>query len=452
MLRAGVDLGGTKIQVAIVDKLNRVLGTDRRPTPTVGTPDGVTDTIASSVKAAVVNAGVDLEDLVGVGVGGPGQIDAKAGTLSNAGNLPGWMVTSPLAAELSDRLGGVPVELGNDVQVGVNAEVRLGAGREYTSLIGVFCGTGVGGGVVINNELWIGRGAAGEIGHMKVMAKDGAPCGCGRFGCMEAYAGRAAMELQARKWHKKGKKTQLFKIMKKKGKPRLASGVWDKALKDNDKMAHKLIDRAVWALGAGIASAVNLTDVQAVIIGGGLGIRLGQPFVDDIRDAMMPSLIKPQDPPVVLLAELGDMGGALGAALLVEQYIKPVATTAGAKKVAKKAPARRPVNQTAAKTSAAVARQPAPVPVTAAKKAATRKAAAKKTTTARTTAAAKRAPAKKAAAGTTAAKKAPARKTAAKRAPAKKTAAKKAPAKKAAASPTTAARIAEAARVLTTRS
>lgn len=457
MLRAGVDLGGTKIQVAIVDKLNRVLGTDRRPTPTVGTPDGVTDTIASSVKAAVVNAGVDLEDLVGVGVGGPGQIDAKAGTLSNAGNLPGWMITYPLAAELSDRLGGVPVELGNDVQVGVNAEVRLGAGREYTSLIGVFCGTGVGGGVVIDNELWIGRGAAGEIGHVKVMAKDGALCGCGRYGCMEAYAGRAAMELQARKWHKKGKKTNLFKIMKKKGKPRLASGVWDKALKTNDKMAHKLIDRAIWALGAGIASAVNLTDVQAVIIGGGLGIRLGQPFVDDIRDAMMPSLIKPQDPPVVLLAELGDMGGALGAALLVEQYIKPVATKAGAKKVAKKAPARRPVNQTAAKTSAAVARQPAPVPVTAAKKAATRKAAAKKATTARTTAAgAKRATAKKAPAKKTAAKKAPARKAPAKRAPAKKapakkTAAKRAPAKRAAASPTTAARIAEAARVLTAR-
>ena len=73
-----------------------------------------------------------------------------------------------------------------------------------------------------------------------------------------------------RKWHKKGKKTNLFKIAKKKGKPRLASGVWDKALKTNDKMAHKLIDRAIWALGAGIASAVNLTDVQAVIIGGGL--------------------------------------------------------------------------------------------------------------------------------------------------------------------------------------
>ena len=432
MLRAGVDLGGTKIQVAIVDKLNRVLGTDRRPTPTVGTPDGVTDTIASSVKAAVADAGVDLEDLVGVGVGGPGQIDKDAGTLSNAGNLPGWMITYPLSAELSQRLGGVPVELGNDVQVGVNAEVRLGAGREYNSLLGVFCGTGVGGGLVIDDELWLGRGAAGEVGHMKIMAKGGAKCGCGRRGCMEAYAGRAAMELTARKWAKKGMQTDLFKIMEKKGKPRLASGVWDTALKRNDKMATTLINRAVWALGAGIGSAVNLTDVQAVIIGGGLGIRLGQPFVDDIRKAMLPNLIKPQDPPVVLLAELGDMGGALGAALLVEKYIKPPVRKAGAKKAVSR-PIRKTVNQTAATTSAAVAKQPAPAPTkAAAKKAPARKAPAKK-------APARRAPAKKAVA-----QKAPAKKAVTRKAPVKKAAAKKAPVKRATATKTAATRKAPA--------
>lgn len=337
MLRAGVDLGGTKIQVAIVDQLNRVLGTDRRPTPTTGTPDNVTDEIAASVRAAADNAGVSLDEIGGVGLGGPGQIDVDAGTLSNAGNLPGWMITYPLVHELSSRLDGKPVRLGNDVQVGVNAEVRLGAGREYHSLIGVFCGTGVGGGVVINNELWIGRGAAGEIGHMQVQAKDGAPCTCGRTGCMEAYAGRSAMEIQARKWHAEGKKTDLFKIMEKKAKPRLASGVWDAALKKNDPMAKKLVDRAIWALGSGIASAVNLLDVEAVIIGGGLGIRLGQPFADSIKEAMLPHLIKPATPPAVLVAELGDLGGALGAALLAEHLTDLPAQRADAPASATKA-------------------------------------------------------------------------------------------------------------------
>ncbi len=426
MLRAGVDLGGTKIQVAIVDHTDQVLGTDRRPTPTTGTPDGVADAIASSVKAAITAAGVDLTEVVGVGVGGPGQIDVQAGTLSNAGNLPGWMITYPLVAELSKRLGGIPVFLGNDVQVGVNAEVRLGAGREYDSLLGVFCGTGVGGGIVIKDNLWVGRGAAGEIGHVQIMAKGGALCGCGRRGCMEAYAGRAAMEEQARAWVRKGRRTDLFKIMKKKEKPRLASGVWASALKKNDKMAHKLVDRAIWALGSGIGSSINLLDVEAVIIGGGLGIRLGQPFVDSIREAMIPHLIKPDHPPAVLLAELGDLGGALGAALLVEN-IKPAeaqrrTTALETAAAAKKNPARQaPAKSTTAKTTAA---RKAPAAKAPAKRTATKKAPAKK-------APAAKAPATKAPAKKTTATKAPAKKTTARKTTAKKTAtAKAAPAKK----------------------
>ena len=399
MLRAGVDLGGTKIQVAIVDQDNQILGTDRRPTPTTGTPDGVTDAIASSVKAAITAAGVDLADVVGVGIGGPGQINVEDGTLSNAGNLPGWMITYPLVAELSRRLAGIPVFLGNDVQVGVAAEVALGAGREYDSLIGVFCGTGVGGGVVINDELWVGRGAAGEIGHMQIMAKDGAPCGCGRYGCMEAYAGRAAMEEQARSWVRKGRRTQLFKIMAKKEKPRLASGVWASALKKNDKMAKKLIDRAIWALGSGIGSAVNLVDPEAIIIGGGLGIRLGEPFVDSIREAMIPHLIKPDTPPAVLLAELGDLGGALGAALLVKGVDKKASknrTGAAANKAAD-VTAKKVSTKKVATKSAAAKKEPAkkgPVKASATK-APAKSTATKKVPTPRATTA-KKATAKKA--------------------------------------------------------
>lgn len=371
-LRAGVDLGGTKIQVAIMDQSHNVIGTDRRPTPTVGTPDDVTDSIADSIRAAVNDANVQLSDIAGIGVGAPGQVDHTKGTLSNAGNLPGWMLVYPLSAQLSKRVGGIPVALGNDVQVGVNAEVRLGAGRDYRSLIGVFCGTGVGGGVVMNREIWVGRGAAGEIGHVCIQAKKGAPCTCGRTGCMEAYAGRAAMEIQARKWHKQGQKTELFKIMKKKGKPRLASGVWDEALHKRDPMAMKLINRAVWALGVGIADAVNLMDVQAVIIGGGLGIRLGQPFVDAIKTSMTPHLLKSANPPAVLLAELGDMGGAMGASLLAEQFV----TAAPSRTPARKAPAKKaPVKKTAAKKAPvkkAVARKAPVRTATTTKKAATR--------------------------------------------------------------------------------
>jgi glucokinase len=222
----------------------------------------------------------------------------------------------PVAEKLKALLG-TKVAVGNDVRVATTAEVELGAGREFNSMLGVFWGTGVGGGVILNRTAWTGRGAGGEIGHM-VVEIDGAKCPCGRRGCMEAYAGRAAMEAEARKRHEAGHHTRLFHIMKHKERDRLSSGVWAKALEDDDKMAHKLIDRAVWALGAGVASAVNLLDVEAVIIGGGMGVRLGEPYAQKILDSMMPHLFRDDRPPKVVVAALGDLGGAVGASLLVK--------------------------------------------------------------------------------------------------------------------------------------
>ncbi len=321
MLRAGVDLGGTKIQTVIVDNEGTVLGQCRLPTPQDRGPTGVLDAIVQSVRGALGDAGAAESDLLGIGVGAPGQIDHDAGTVSHAGNLPDWLGTIAVAGPLRETLG-VPIELANDVQVGVMAESRLGAGRPYSSMLGIFCGTGVGGGIVIHDELWLGRGAAGEVGHM-VVEPDGAPCPCGRTGCLEAYAGRAAMEIEARRRISKGKHSDLIKIMEKKGRTRMSSGVWAKALEKDDHLAVHLVDRAIWALGLAAASAVNLLDVEAVVIGGGLGTRLGAPFADRIREEMLPHLILPERAPQVLSAALGDLGGAMGAALRVEHTLPP---------------------------------------------------------------------------------------------------------------------------------
>jgi glucokinase len=150
-----------------------------------------------------------------------------------------------------------------------------------------------------------------------VIKRDGRRCPCGRRGCMEAYAGRGAMEAQARKEHEKGRKTRLFKLMESRGRTRLTSAVWWHAVEHGDKLAVELIDEAIAALGAGIASAVNLLDPEAVVIGGGLGVRFGQPYVERIREAMLPHLFNDAHPPAIDVAALGDLGGALGAALLV---------------------------------------------------------------------------------------------------------------------------------------
>ena len=316
-LRGGIDLGGTKIQTAIVDERGEVLGQARRPTPTSGGPEDVAAAMTEALREAAAEAKVETGSLAGIGVGSPGDADEKTGVVSSAKNLPGWEGSFPLAESLQEALGA-PVRVGNDVQVATEAEFHLGAGREFQSLIGVFWGTGVGGGLVLDGEPWLGRGAAGEIGHM-VVKRGGAKCPCGRRGCLEAYAGRSAMEAEARRQHEEGQKTDLFHLMKKHDKPRLTSGIWERALDHGDHLAEQLIERAVEALGTGVASAVNLLDPEAVILGGGLGVRFGERLVDPLMEEMRKHLFLDEKPPAVRVASLGDLGGAIGASLLVSR-------------------------------------------------------------------------------------------------------------------------------------
>jgi glucokinase len=313
-LRGGLDLGGTKIEAIVVNPSNEVLGSARRPTPTSGGPADVAAELVHALDEACSQAAVKPAALSGVGVGSPGVIDPATGAVSNARNLPGWERQFPLAETLSLKLGSA-VRVGNDVQVATDAEFQLGAGTPYRSILGVFWGTGVGGGLILDGSPWLGRGAAGEIGHTVVKA-GGRHCPCGRRGCLEAYAGRAAMEARARKLAKDGKHTDLFQLMKERNRTRLTSAIWARALDHGDKLANELIEEAIEALGVGIASAINLLDVEAVVIGGGLGVRFGQPTADRIADAMTPHLFNDSRPPAVHVAALGDLGGALGAALL----------------------------------------------------------------------------------------------------------------------------------------
>jgi glucokinase len=316
----GIDLGGTKIQAAVVDSDHTVLGAKRDQTPLKGGPKAIAASMAAVLKESLEEAGLGTEDLDGVGVGSPGSVDDAKGTVSGAMNLSDWSGSFNLRKALEKELGGAPVALGNDVDLATDAEFEIGAARAYDSLLGVFWGTGVGGGLILDGKPWVGRKTAGEIGHM-VVRINGAKCPCGRRGCMEAYAGRGAMEARARKRVAAGEKTALFKIMEERGRDRLSSGIWERALARDDAMALDLLEEAVEALGAGVASAVNLLDPEAVVIGGGLGIRLGKPWVERVREAMLPHLFVADDPPPILLAELGDLGGAHGGALLAARRV-----------------------------------------------------------------------------------------------------------------------------------
>jgi glucokinase len=323
--RGGIDLGGTKIQAVVVDDGDNVIGQARRPTPRDGGPAAIAAEKAALLRDAAGQAGAEPAGLDGVGVGSPGAVDEQRGTVEHARNLPDWDAPFPLAATL-ERALGTRIRIGNDVQVAVDAEFALGAGKPYSSILGVYWGTGVGGGLVLDGKPWLGLGAAGEIGHM-VVKLGGAKCPCGRRGCVEAYAGRGAMEARARKAAADGERTRLFELMEHAGRTRLTSGVWAKALEHDDPLAVSLVEDAIEALGAGIASALNLLDVEAVVIGGGLGTRLGAPYVAKIERAMLPHLFVSQRPPPVHVAGLGDLGGAIGASLLVARPPTPTQKT-----------------------------------------------------------------------------------------------------------------------------
>jgi glucokinase len=316
MYAVGVDLGGTKVQGVVVDQDGGRAGEARGRTPADGGPAAVVAEIAAVVKAAAKDAKVPARKLAGVGIGSPGLVDAASGEVSGAANLPGFDERVPLGPLVADALG-TKVRVGNDVSVATVAEHRLGAGRGFDDLLVVFAGSGVGGGLVLGGRLWTGaHGAAGEIGHM-VVVEGGELCPCGRRGCMEAYAGRNAMERLARAAAAAGRPTELLAIQERQGRPRMTSGVFKTALDAGDPLAHELIERAVQALAAAIASAVNLVDVQAVLIGGGLADKLGEPFVRRVETAMAPHLFMRPSPLRVLPGALGDYAGATGAALLV---------------------------------------------------------------------------------------------------------------------------------------
>ena len=209
------------------------------------------------------------ESLAGIGVGFPGAYDHASGEVLSAVNIPAFHKRFPLGLKLSGAFGGVPVTFDNDVRAATLGEHRAGAGRPFKDLLGVFVGTGIGGGVILDGVMRQGEGAAGEIGHT-VVQNGGRLCGCGRRGCLEAYAGRGRMELRARKLVERGEQTALFKLMEQKGRDRLTSGVIASALNRiplvhvGVVLARQLPEGALDLLGAGGAGHPQGVVIAAV--------------------------------------------------------------------------------------------------------------------------------------------------------------------------------------------
>lgn len=312
MTTVGVDLGGTNVGTVVLDGAGEVTGRAKLRTPTTGDRTAVVDVIVAAVHAALEQADVALGDVDAVGVGSPGVV--IDGTVGGAANVPGFGDRFSLRELLLEQLQR-PVRVTNDVTAAAFAEQRRGAGRGVSDLLCVFVGTGVGGGLILGGHAYEGGGGAGELGHV-IVQRDGAVCPCGRRGCVEAYAGRRAMTLAAERARAGGRPTVLFDVQAERGKPQPTSGVFREAYARGDELVADLLDDAVRALGAGIASAVNLLDVDLVVLGGGLADKLGEDFRLRVDAALRPLLFLQPSRVRLLPAELGDDGGALGAALL----------------------------------------------------------------------------------------------------------------------------------------
>lgn len=306
----GVDVGGTNIEVGVVDDDHHVHDRRKVNTPDTG-PEAVADAITELIE--------DLDATpVAVGVGIPGGV--HDGIIIHVPNLDNWTDDVDLGAMLRDRLV-VPVSLANDADVGLLGEWVAGAAKGRNHVLGIWIGTGIGGAMILDGRPYRGsQGVAGEVGHLIVRA-DGALCHCGRRGCVEAYAGRRTMADAIRRMTEGDRETDLFEIQEDEGKSRPTSKVWKRALDEDDAVVTEMFDAAIETLGIGVGSIVNLLDPELVVIGGGIPEKLGQTLADRIHAAAMPWMLHPNPDLRFDVAQLGDDSGVIGAASIARAAV-----------------------------------------------------------------------------------------------------------------------------------
>lgn len=278
----GIDLGGTKILAAVVDAQGKVIGKAKKATHADRGPDEVIARIGRAMDEALDDAQLLKKSISAIGIGVPGIFDANTGLVIDITNIKGFK-----NIELGKTLrkwNDVPVAMSNDVRVAAIGEHRMGAGKGMQNLIAVFVGTGIGGGIILNGQVFSGsRGSAGEVGHMVTMADGPFAVGGGVRGGIEALASRSAIERELRAGIAAGRKTVLPELMKEKDGA-LTSSVLAKAVAKNDPLTVETLRHAARYLGLHAATLLNAFDPQMLIYGGGVIEGLGEWMVSQIRD------------------------------------------------------------------------------------------------------------------------------------------------------------------------
>ena len=298
-VRIGIDIGGTDTKIGLVDVHNKLLDSVCIPTKAERPADEVIRTVAETALSILDKNGIAMEQCVGVGIGVPGTVDRKKGIVRYSNNIR-WEDV-PLVKEMSTYLP-IPVEIANDADCAALGETIAGAGQECRDVVMITLGTGVGGGVVLDGEIYEGRGIGGsELGHM-VIVENGEPCTCGRRGCLEAYASATALKREAKRASKKELiPSEIFALAK-----------------QGDPAMKKVVEIYIRRLGLGIVNIVNIFRPQLVLLGGGISGQ-GESLLVPLRRILREECFGGErgDVPEIEEAVLGNNAGIIGAAGLL---------------------------------------------------------------------------------------------------------------------------------------
>lgn len=313
--RVGVDIGGTNVKIALVNKKGEVSFPKTVPTRAEMGYEYTIGNITQCIKDLLAEANITTKDIEGIGFGFPGQIDCDNGIVRILPNIPGW-VNVPIA-EIMQKEFNVPVKVDNDVRCMALAELNYGAGAGCKNLVCITIGTGIGSGLVINGKLVRGASnAAGEIGHIKLEMHDGLICGCGDTGCFEAYASGPSIVAMAKEYIAGGKGTKYREIAG--SVEAITPAIVCQAAQEGDVVAKKIFERMGEYLGIGLASVVNLLNPERIVIGGGIadaGEILFEPLKRTLKHRAMPIQGEAVE---IVHAKLGNTAGLIGASLLID--------------------------------------------------------------------------------------------------------------------------------------
>jgi glucokinase len=308
----GVDLGGTSIKAGIVSATGSLLYQNKLSAHADKGPSAVIKQISASVHEALKHT--DGAKVTGIGVGAPGVVDDN-GVVKSPPNFVDWEEV-PLKAELARLFPGVTVSIENDANAAAIAESRFGAGIEYANFLFVIWGTGVGGGIILNNKIYRGpTGGAGEIGHISINYQ-GPQCNCGNIGCVEAYVGQRYLSQRTAERLKSHPESKILQLVG--GDPSKIEPLYiSEAAHDGDLIAREILIEAGELLGVALGTVMNVMDLRVSIIGGGISAA-GDFVMKAIQDSVVRHVLKPLKKDIrVLPAQLGNNAGILGAAGLV---------------------------------------------------------------------------------------------------------------------------------------